>query len=133
MRPTLVQNSAIPVMMKGKDVLCRARTGSGKTAAYLLPLLHKALTTESASAQSGVKALILVPTNELCLQVAQQIEELTFFCKEEITCLSLATQKSKGSTQSKSAITKTQAVMLQVHAARSLHSLLSHWLFRCVL
>ena len=39
--PTLVQQTAIPLILKGKDVLCRARTGAGKTAAYLLPVMHK--------------------------------------------------------------------------------------------
>ena len=38
--PTLVQQTAIPLILKGKDVLCRARTGAGKTAAYLLPVMH---------------------------------------------------------------------------------------------
>ena len=60
------------MIMSGKDVLCRARTGAGKTAAYLLPVLHKTLQRRAQQADSqskGVRVLILVPTNELCQQV----------------------------------------------------------------
>jgi len=42
-RPTLVQSKAIPLVLEGRDVLARAKTGSGKTAAYLLPILHSIL------------------------------------------------------------------------------------------
>ena len=69
--PLLVQRHAVPCIMSGKDVLCRARTGAGKTAAYLLPVLHKTLQRKSQVAYDvqGMRCLILVPTNELCQQV----------------------------------------------------------------
>ena len=74
--PTLVQAKSLPLSFAGKDMLVRARTGSGKTAAFCVPLLHKLL-AEKASAKSGavgdaapgVRALVLVPTRELCEQV----------------------------------------------------------------
>lgn len=63
--PTPIQRSAIPVIMSGQDVVAMARTGSGKTACYLLPMLE-ALKTHCA--QTGVRALILEPTRELAEQ-----------------------------------------------------------------
>jgi superfamily II helicase len=65
--PTLVQAAAIPKALEGKDIVARARTGSGKTLAYLLPALHKVLVAEDS--KIGWRALILVPTRELCEQV----------------------------------------------------------------
>lgn len=66
-KPTPVQLEAIPKILEGKDVMARARTGSGKTLAYLLPLLHKLLSTDNTS--GSFRAIILVPTRELCQQV----------------------------------------------------------------
>lgn len=66
-KPTPVQLEAIPKTLEGKDVVARARTGSGKTLAYLLPTLHKILTTEDV--RGSFRAIILVPTRELCQQV----------------------------------------------------------------
>ncbi|EFJ45391.1 hypothetical protein VOLCADRAFT_63761, partial [Volvox carteri f. nagariensis] len=66
-KPTPVQLEAIPRTLEGKDVVARARTGSGKTMAYLLPLLHKLLSTDNIS--GSFRAIVLVPTRELCQQV----------------------------------------------------------------
>ncbi|ALJ00388.1 DEAD/DEAH box helicase [Rufibacter tibetensis] len=68
--PTPVQQAAIPEILKGKDVLGIAQTGSGKTAAYALPLLDK-MQTNRAFRNRYVKALVLVPTRELALQVGE--------------------------------------------------------------
>jgi len=48
-RPTLIQSKAIPLALEGKDILARARTGSGKTAAYLLPILQKILKSKAVN------------------------------------------------------------------------------------
>lgn len=64
---TPVQQQCIPLALEGKDVVARARTGSGKTFAYLLPALHRLLTTEHI--KGSFKAIVLVPTRELCQQV----------------------------------------------------------------
>lgn len=113
--PTPVQQHAIPLILKGKDVLCRARTGAGKTAAYLLPLLQKILDRKATMSGSvprpAVRALILVPTNELCHQVTRQLEELTYYCTDVVSTLSLEGGKTKNS--SKSASVQAQAVMLR--------------------
>ena len=73
--PTPVQSAAIPAVLRGADVLGSAQTGSGKTAAFTLPLLQRL----QADAQKGprrVKALILVPTRELAAQVGEVIRSL---------------------------------------------------------
>ncbi|CAM9713100.1 unnamed protein product, partial [Choristocarpus tenellus] len=68
--PTLVQSKCIPLALQGKDLLVRARTGSGKTAAFALPLLQKILRRKEAEPDlaRGVRAVVLVPTRELCEQ-----------------------------------------------------------------
>ena len=68
--PTAVQLEAIPALLQGRDVLCSAPTGSGKTAAYALPLLHQI--TERPSRLAGkTQVLVLVPTRELAVQVGE--------------------------------------------------------------
>src|SRR5512140_3452405 len=69
--PTPVQRATIPVLLAGRDVLAMAATGTGKTAAFALPLLHRIDPT--ASARSRLAGLVLVPTRELAMQVAEAI------------------------------------------------------------
>jgi ATP-dependent RNA helicase DeaD len=71
--PTPVQREAIPPLLAGRDVLGQAATGTGKTAAFALPLLH--LVTPDADARSRTAALILVPTRELAMQVAEAVHK----------------------------------------------------------
>jgi ATP-dependent RNA helicase DDX56/DBP9 len=78
--PTAVQAKAIPLILRGEHLLARARTGSGKTAAYCLPVLHAALTQRQHAAGPAVRALVLVPTRELAGQVAKAVEALSAFC-----------------------------------------------------
>jgi superfamily II DNA/RNA helicase len=73
---TPIQAQAIPVVLTGRDVMGAAQTGTGKTAAFSLPLLHRMLKHENTStspARHPVRALVLLPTRELADQVAQQI------------------------------------------------------------
>ena len=69
--PTPVQSEAIPPMLAGRDVLGQAATGTGKTAAFALPLLH--ILTPDAPPRDRTVALILVPTRELAMQVAEAV------------------------------------------------------------
>ena len=69
--PTPVQRATIPVLLTGRDVLAIAATGTGKTAAFALPLLHRI--TPSASPRTRLSALVLVPTRELAMQVAEAV------------------------------------------------------------
>lgn len=92
---TLVQIHCIPLALAGKDLLVRARTGSGKTAAYALPMLQKILekkamdSNASSSTRSSIKAVVLVPTRELVEQVRRNIAELMIYCSNVITILGL--------------------------------------------
>ena len=75
---TPIQAQAIPVVLTGKDVMGAAQTGTGKTAAFSLPLLQRMMVHENSSASPArhpVRALVLLPTRELADQVAQQIAQ----------------------------------------------------------
>ncbi len=76
-RPTPIQEKAIPAILEGKDVMGGAQTGTGKTAGFTLPMLRRLEKYESTSrspAKHPVRALILVPTRELAIQVSESIK-----------------------------------------------------------
>ena len=70
--PTAVQAATIPPAMEGKDVLATAQTGTGKTLAFLIPLIEKLVRQNTP----GIGALVLLPTRELAMQVAEQFDAL---------------------------------------------------------
>jgi ATP-dependent RNA helicase RhlE len=70
--PTPVQAAAIPLALEGKDVLATAQTGTGKTLAFLIPVIEKLLKDKTP----GIAALVLVPTRELAMQVVDQFNKL---------------------------------------------------------
>lgn len=74
-KPTTIQHKAFPVIMSGKDVVGLAQTGTGKTLAYLLPLLRLMKFSKSLAP----KILIVVPTRELVMQVVEEVEKLTTY------------------------------------------------------
>jgi ATP-dependent RNA helicase DeaD len=72
--PTPVQREAIPPILAGRDVLAEAPTGTGKTAAFALPVLQRLFTDDGARGRRGaVRALVLVPTRELAMQVSEAL------------------------------------------------------------
>ncbi len=71
--PTPIQTQAIPLVMEGRDLLGIAQTGTGKTAAFSLPILHRFAQDKKAPARRGCRALILSPTRELTSQIADNI------------------------------------------------------------
>ena len=73
-QPTPIQQQAIPVILAGQDLLAGAQTGTGKTAAFVLPILQRLLTHPATQPASTVRALVLVPTRELAVQVHQSVE-----------------------------------------------------------
>ena len=75
--PTAIQAQAIPVVLEGHDLLGGAQTGTGKTAAFTLPLLHRLTMSRSAQNKfggTGIRALVLTPTRELAAQVEESVQ-----------------------------------------------------------
>ncbi len=75
--PTPVQELTIPQIISGSDLIACAQTGTGKTAAYVLPLLHSIITKKGHT--DTIKALIITPTRELAVQIDQQLEGFSYF------------------------------------------------------
>ena len=74
--PTPIQRQAIPAILDGRDVIGSAQTGTGKTAAFLLPLIQKIM---ASGKTSRTRALIIVPTRELAIQIDQHLEGFSYF------------------------------------------------------
>ena len=74
-QPTPIQEKAIPVILEGRDLIACAQTGTGKTAAFILPVLNKI----SKSGSDKLNTLILAPTRELAIQIDQQIQGFAYF------------------------------------------------------
>lgn len=74
--PTKIQEEAIPHLLEGRDLVGSAQTGTGKTAAFLLPIIHRLITKKHPK---SIQALIIVPTRELASQIDQQLEGLSYF------------------------------------------------------
>ncbi len=90
--PTPVQRKALPVVLSGADTVVMARTGSGKTCAFLIPLLETLLanplpSTASATQRKGVRALVLSPTRELSLQTLRVLKKLAHFT--DLKCIGI--------------------------------------------
>lgn len=75
LQATPIQQFAIPQIINGSDLLACAQTGTGKTAAFILPILHKLTGKEDSS----INTLIIVPTRELAIQIEQEIQGLSYF------------------------------------------------------
>jgi ATP-dependent RNA helicase RhlE len=74
---TPVQQQVMVPILEGKDIIASAQTGTGKTAAFLLPLIHRLLTVPHAA--NDINAMIIVPTRELAIQIAESLEGLSYF------------------------------------------------------
>jgi ATP-dependent RNA helicase RhlE len=75
-KPTDIQYKSIPPILKGEDVLAVAQTGTGKTAAFAIPVIQILTTRKVVEKEYGIRCLIMVPTHELAIQVAGVIQEL---------------------------------------------------------
>ncbi len=73
---TPIQEQAIPAILEGKDLIASAQTGTGKTAAFLLPVVEQIVRMPQ---KDGVKALVIVPTRELAVQIQQNMEGMSYF------------------------------------------------------
>ena len=86
--PFPIQSAALPDALAGRDVLGRGRTGSGKTVAFALPVLERILSSQTSRQPRRPRALILVPTRELAVQVAETVEYLAQAVQlRAMTCL----------------------------------------------
>lgn len=74
---TPVQEQVMVPVLEGKDIIAAAQTGTGKTAAFLLPLLHRLITAPHTA--GDINAMVIVPTRELAIQIAESIEGLSYF------------------------------------------------------
>ena len=79
--PFPIQEKAIPIILQGNDVIGQAHTGTGKTAAYSLPILMKMKNTRNA------QALVLVPTRELAIQVAKEMDKLAKYTETKVAAI----------------------------------------------
>ena len=98
--PTPIQQEAIPQLLNGVDLLAAAQTGTGKTAAFSLPILHRLMpfaTTSPSPAKHPVRFLVLTPTRELAMQVFDSIVDFTKFTPFRTVCayggVAIQTQK----------------------------------------
>lgn len=80
-RPTDIQFKAIPAIMKGEDVLAIAQTGTGKTAAFAIPVIDLLHNQKASSRSEGIKCIVMVPTRELAIQITEVFEKLGQFTK----------------------------------------------------
>ena len=92
LEPTLIQEKAIPLLLEGKDILIRARTGSGKTAAFAIPLIQKILLNKRNQKKQEVKGLIIAPSKELCKQIHDVVASLTIKCSREVRVVDVSPQ-----------------------------------------
>ena len=74
---TPIQEKAIPVILEGRDLIAVAQTGTGKTAAYLLPILNRL--SEEEHAEDAINCIVMAPTRELAQQIDQQMEGFAYF------------------------------------------------------
>ncbi|KAL8668722.1 MAG: hypothetical protein Q9168_006660 [Polycauliona sp. 1 TL-2023] len=118
--PTSIQSKVVPLALEGKDVLVRAKTGSGKTAAYLLPILESILRRKAEkTAHSGPSALLLLPTNELAQQTSRVIISFTAFAHKDIRAIDL-TQKIPETVQ-RSLLANSPDIIVSTPARAALH------------
>jgi ATP-dependent RNA helicase RhlE len=76
-KPTPIQAQAIPVLMNGRDLIGIAQTGTGKTAAFALPILNRLIADKRPAPRGGARVLVLSPTRELASQIAQSFRDLS--------------------------------------------------------
>ena len=93
--PTTIQSQAIPLALQGKDVLAQSKTGSGKTAAYVIPILQSILHRKSTAGQNQyIAALVLVPTRELADQVQRVFTSISLQCSKLVRSINLTQRVS---------------------------------------
>ncbi|MBB2177527.1 DEAD/DEAH box helicase [Gluconacetobacter johannae] len=85
--PTPIQAQSIPMLLEGRDLLGMAQTGTGKTAAFALPLLHRLAADPRPAPRGGARVLVLAPTRELVSQIADGFESFGRYLKPSVTTI----------------------------------------------
>lgn len=86
-RPTDIQYKAIPPIVKGEDVLAIAQTGTGKTAAFAIPIIDKIHKSKKNKSSKGIKCVVMVPTRELAIQITEVFQEIGKYTKVKSFCV----------------------------------------------
>lgn len=86
-RPTDIQFKAIPSILKGEDVLAIAQTGTGKTAAFVIPVLHLLNDRKKSARPDGIKCVVMVPTRELAIQITEVFEQIGKHTRVKTFCV----------------------------------------------
>ena len=86
-KPTDIQFKSIPAILKGEDVLAIAQTGTGKTAAFAIPILHMLHVRKASSWPAGIKCLVMVPTRELAIQITGVFDQLGRHTRVKTFCV----------------------------------------------
>lgn len=81
-KPTPIQQKAIPIILNNHDLIACAQTGTGKTAAFLLPIINKIIRDKT----NTFSTLIIVPTRELAIQIDEAIQGLAYFYQCKFNC-----------------------------------------------
>lgn len=86
-RPTDIQFKSIPPILKGEDVLAIAQTGTGKTAAFVIPILHLLHERKNSARPAGIKCLVMVPTRELGIQITEVFQRIGQHTRVKTFCV----------------------------------------------
>lgn len=86
-RPTDIQHRSIPAILNGEDVLAIAQTGTGKTAAFAIPIIDRLEASKSSSRTNGIRCLVMAPTRELAIQISKVFEQIAKFTKVKTFCV----------------------------------------------
>lgn len=86
-KPTDIQYKAIPSILRNEDVLAIAQTGTGKTAAFAIPLIHLIYEQKKSSRSDYVRAIVMVPTHELAIQLTEVFETIAYKTKVKTLCI----------------------------------------------
>ncbi|CAG9461604.1 unnamed protein product [Pedinophyceae sp. YPF-701] len=116
--PTAVQAQGIPKAMEGKDLVATARTGTGKTLAYLLPALDKILRAPGGKGmrRKAWQCLVLVPTRELCEQVKSEGQSIVRFIDDGVSVSAITATGSADSAQMRAAVASAGQVVVSTPA-----------------
>lgn len=86
-RPTDIQFKSIPPILKGEDVLAIAQTGTGKTAAFVIPILHMLHERKNSARPAGIKCVVMVPTRELGIQITEVFQRIGQHTRVKTFCV----------------------------------------------